>query len=90
MKVIPLQVKPNRAGVADATTLVVGLFNLDKGLLTGHGFSQLGIQLIGVLAFAAFSAFSSWIVWAIDTTARIRFRLNSHQPPAPGRLHLWR
>ena len=46
-------------------TLAVGLFNLDKGLLTGHGFSQLGIQIVGVLAFALFSAVTSWIVWSI-------------------------
>ncbi|MEB3271400.1 MAG: ammonium transporter [Synechococcus sp.] len=46
-------------------TLAVGLFNLNKGLLTGHGFSQLGIQIVGVLAFAIFSALTSWIVWSI-------------------------
>lgn len=46
-------------------TLAVGLFNLNKGLFTGHGFSQLGIQILGALAFALFSALSSWIVWSI-------------------------
>ena len=46
-------------------TLAVGLFNTDKGLLTGHGFAQLGIQFVGVLAFAIFSAGVSWIVWSI-------------------------
>ncbi|MFZ0409218.1 MAG: ammonium transporter [Cyanobium sp.] len=46
-------------------TLAVGLFNMDKGLLTGHGFAQLGIQCVGVLAFAIFSAVASWIVWSI-------------------------
>jgi len=46
-------------------TLAVGLFNTDKGLLTGHGFSQLGIQIVGVLAFAIFAIVSSWIVWSI-------------------------
>ena len=46
-------------------TLAVGLFNLDKGLFTGHGFSQLGIQIVGVVAFAIFSAVTSWIVWSI-------------------------
>jgi len=46
-------------------TLAVGLFNLDKGLFTGHGFGQLGIQIVGVVAFAVFSALSSWIVWSI-------------------------
>jgi Amt family ammonium transporter len=46
-------------------TLAVGLFNTDKGLLTGHGFQQLGLQLVGVLAFAVFSIVSSWILWSV-------------------------
>jgi Amt family ammonium transporter len=46
-------------------TLAVGLFNKDKGLLTGHGFNQLGIQIVGVLAFALFSILASWILWSI-------------------------
>lgn len=46
-------------------TLAVGLFNMDKGLLTGHGFGQLGIQIVGVVAFAIFSALTSWVVWSI-------------------------
>jgi Amt family ammonium transporter len=46
-------------------TLAVGLFNIDKGLLTGHGFGQLGIQLVGVLAFAVFSIVTSFVLWSI-------------------------
>ena len=46
-------------------TLAVGLFNTDKGLLTGHGFQQLGFQLVGVLAFALFSIVTSWILWSV-------------------------
>ncbi|MFM7313629.1 MAG: ammonium transporter, partial [Cyanobium sp.] len=46
-------------------TLAVGLFNMDKGLFTGHGFGQLGIQIVGVVAFAVFAIVSSWIVWSI-------------------------
>ncbi|MEB3308195.1 MAG: ammonium transporter, partial [Cyanobacteriota bacterium] len=46
-------------------TLAVGLFNIDKGLLTGHGFSQLGIQIVGVIAFAVFAIVSSYILWSI-------------------------
>ena len=46
-------------------TLAVGLFNVDKGLLTGHGFSQLWIQIIGTAAFAVFAIVSSWIVWSV-------------------------
>lgn len=46
-------------------TLVVGLFSTSKGLFTGHGFSQLGIQLLGALAIAVESALASIIVWNI-------------------------
>jgi len=46
-------------------TLAVGLFNMDKGLFTGNGFGQLGIQFVGVLAFAIFSAVTSWIAWSV-------------------------
>ena len=46
-------------------TLAVGLFNTDKGLLTGHGFGQLGLQLVGVLAFALFSIVTSFSLWSI-------------------------
>lgn len=46
-------------------TLAVGLFNIDKGLLTGHGFGQLGIQILGALCFAVFALVSSWITWSI-------------------------
>jgi Amt family ammonium transporter len=46
-------------------TLAVGLFNMDKGLLTGHGFGQLGIQIIGVLAYAIAAIVASWILWSI-------------------------
>jgi len=46
-------------------TLAVGLFNVDKGLFTGHGFSQLGIQLIGVLAYGIWAVVTTFIVWKI-------------------------
>jgi Amt family ammonium transporter len=46
-------------------TLAVGLFNTDKGLLTGHGFSQLGFQLVGVLAFSLFSIVTSLALWSL-------------------------
>ncbi|MFM8275700.1 MAG: ammonium transporter [Cyanobium sp.] len=46
-------------------TLAVGLFNVDKGLLTGHGFNQLGLQIIGILSVAIFSIISSLVVWKI-------------------------
>jgi Amt family ammonium transporter len=46
-------------------TLAVGLFNKDKGLFTGHGVSQLGIQIIGILSYAAVTVVASWILWSI-------------------------
>ncbi len=46
-------------------TLAVGLFNTDKGLLTGHGFSQLGVQIVGVVSYAVFAIVASWIVWSL-------------------------
>nr|MDA3880144.1 ammonium transporter [Prolixibacteraceae bacterium] len=43
-------------GVAGAFgTLAVGLFSTSSGLFYGHGFGQLGIQAIGVLAFFAWA-----------------------------------
>ncbi|SBO41891.1 ammonium transporter [Cyanobium sp. NIES-981] len=46
-------------------TLAVGLFNMDKGLLTGHGPAQLGIQIVGIVAFAIFAIVASLITWSI-------------------------
>jgi len=46
-------------------TLAVGLFNMDKGLLTGHGFGQLGVQIVGVVAFGLFAVITSWIAWSV-------------------------
>ncbi|MCP9849628.1 ammonium transporter [Cyanobium sp. Morenito 9A2] len=46
-------------------TLAVGLFNSDKGLLLGHGFAQLGLQILGALAYAVFVVVASFITWAV-------------------------
>ena len=46
-------------------TLAVGLFNTDKGLFTGHGFSQLGIQFVGALSYAVATIVASLIIWSI-------------------------
>jgi Amt family ammonium transporter len=46
-------------------TLAVGLFNMDKGLFTGHGFNQLGLQLLGCLAYAVFTIVASLITWSV-------------------------
>ena len=45
-------------------TLAVGLFNTDKGLLTGHGFTQLGLQIVGILAFSIFAIITSFLLWS--------------------------
>jgi len=46
-------------------TLAVALFNQDKGLLYGHGFGQLGLQLLGILVYGVFAIVTSWIVWTV-------------------------
>ena len=46
-------------------TLAVGLFNNDKGLLTGHGPSQLGIQFVGVIAYGVWAVVTTFLVWKI-------------------------
>ncbi|MEA5423017.1 ammonium transporter [Synechococcus sp. CCY9202] len=46
-------------------TLAVGLFNQEKGLFYGHGFTQFGYQIVGVLAYGIFAVITSLIVWSI-------------------------
>jgi Amt family ammonium transporter len=46
-------------------TLAVGLFNTDKGLLTGNGFGQLGVQIVGIVAIGLFAIVTSWILWSV-------------------------
>ncbi|MEB3264525.1 MAG: ammonium transporter [Synechococcus sp.] len=46
-------------------TLAVGLFNESSGLLYGHGFNQLGLQILGVVCYAIFTIVASLIVWSI-------------------------
>jgi Amt family ammonium transporter len=46
-------------------TLAVALFNRDKGLLYGHGFAQLGLQLLGIVVYAVFAIVTSWIAWTV-------------------------
>ena len=54
-------------------TLAVGLFATDTGLFAGHGFNQLGVQILGVLAVGVFTLVSTGILWyAIKAIAGIR------------------
>jgi Amt family ammonium transporter len=46
-------------------TSLTQLFAGSSSLSKGNGFSQLGVQIVGVLAFAIFSAVTSWIVWSV-------------------------
>ena len=46
-------------------TLAVGLFNQDAGLFYGHGFGQLGIQIVGVIAYGVFAIVTAWVAWSI-------------------------
>ncbi len=46
-------------------TIAAGIFDIDRGLATGHGFEQIGIQLLGIGAIGAFTGLFSFIVWSI-------------------------
>lgn len=54
-------------------TIAVGLFDLDKGLLYGHGISQLIAQILGVLTVGGFTVLLSFIFWgALKATLGMR------------------
>jgi Amt family ammonium transporter len=46
-------------------TLAVGLFNVDLGLFTGHGFGQVGVQILGIIVYGLFAVVSAFIAWSI-------------------------
>ncbi|MFY8148047.1 MAG: ammonium transporter [Prochlorococcaceae cyanobacterium] len=46
-------------------TLAVGLFNEGSGLLYGHGFNQLGLQILGAVCYAIFAVVTSLIAWSV-------------------------
>lgn len=54
-------------------TLAVGLFSLETGLFFGGGWGQLGIQLLGVVAFGALTVALSTATWlALKYTLGLR------------------
>lgn len=61
-------------GVCGASgTIMVGLFSESTGLFYGHGFGQLAVQTIGVLAVGAFVGITVFIVFKIlDVTIGLR------------------
>ncbi|MCR5112914.1 MAG: ammonium transporter [Acholeplasmatales bacterium] len=46
-------------------TLACGLFSTTTGLFYGHGFAQLGIQLIGIVAVCAWTAAWAFLVFGV-------------------------
>ncbi len=52
-------------------TLMVGIFSTSSGLLYGHGFTQLGIQAVGVLAIFAWAFGLGLILFYILKKAKI-------------------
>ncbi len=46
-------------------TIAAGLFSVDTGLFYGHGFHQLGVQLLGVVAICAWTAITITITFVI-------------------------
>jgi Amt family ammonium transporter len=57
-------------------TLAVGLFAIDNGVFYGHGFSQLGIQALGVIVTVAWVASTCLVVfYAIKFTMGLRVPL---------------
>ncbi len=46
-------------------TLAVGVFSTTHGLFTGHGFGQIGLQLVGAFAIAVEAIVTGIIVWNI-------------------------
>ncbi|MCX8066081.1 MAG: ammonium transporter [Candidatus Hydrogenedentes bacterium] len=58
-------------------TIAVGLFSLDTGLLYGKGYTQLTVQLIGIISVGITVFVLSLIVWsAIKATVGLRVNLD--------------
>ena len=46
-------------------TAAVGLFDMESGLFYGAGFGQLGVQIVGILAYGLFTVVMSGIFWML-------------------------
>ena len=46
-------------------TLACGLFSLDSGLFYGHGFKQLGVQLLGIVVVCLWTAVTMFITFKV-------------------------
>jgi len=60
-------------------TFAVGLFNQEKGFLYGHGFSQVGYQIVGILAYGIFSVITSFLLWKIIGAVFGGIRVTEHE-----------
>ena len=59
-------------------TLAVGLFNMEKGLFYGGGFTQIINQLIGIVAVGAFSVAFSVALWLV-LKQTLGIRVSKHE-----------
>jgi Amt family ammonium transporter len=46
-------------------TAAVGLFSMESGLFYGAGFGQLGVQIVGILAYGLFTVVMTGIFWMV-------------------------
>lgn len=46
-------------------TAAVGLFSMESGLFYGAGFGQLGVQIVGILAYGLFTVVMAGIFWMV-------------------------
>jgi Amt family ammonium transporter len=50
-------------------TLALGIFSTKSGVLYGHGFQQLRVQLVGVLSIMAFSLVAGFVTFSLIKAA---------------------
>ncbi len=59
-------------------TIMTGLFSVDRGLIYGHGFEFLGIQILGVVSVIAWVAVTMTVVFLIIKKT-IGLRVSAHE-----------